>query len=391
MTRATSRAAPDTECVAGVLVVVPAADHEHRALSPAQMIAGLPLIERIVRAAEAAGFAEVVVRARAEGGVATSSMLRRTGGAPVRVVVLPGNVVPQPTWLRSLLAPGVERDRVFVDSSMTAIVETADTGIILDAMADESTAPAVIATLRAKFAEAAWPFETSGRFALQAAGDAATAETWLLRSLIKQREGFMSRHFERRVSLAITRRLVRTAITPNAMTVVSVAIGLASAPFFLSAAPGWQLAGALILLTHSILDGCDGEIARLKFMQSPRGAALDYWGDNVVHVAVFACIAIGWSRASGSPLPLIAGAVAVIATLGSAAIMFRRTADDRATTGSSASVRVLDALASRDFIYALIVLSAFGKAAWFLMAVAIGTPSFLSLALWLDARHGRVR
>ena len=103
----------------------------------------------------------------------------------------------------------------------------------------------------------------------------------------------MSRHFERRISLAVTRRLAWTSITPNAMTLVSLAVGLSSAPFFLSARPAWQLLGALIFLTHSILDGCDGELARLKFLESPRGAMLDFWGDNVVHVAVFACMAGG--------------------------------------------------------------------------------------------------
>src|SRR5439155_1324556 len=81
-----------------------------------------------------------------------------------------------------------------------------------------------------------------------------TAEAWLLRSLIKQNEGFMSRHFERRISLAITRRLATTSATPNAMTLVSVAVGLVAAPFFLSSSALWQLTGALLVLAHSFLD-----------------------------------------------------------------------------------------------------------------------------------------
>ena len=106
----------------------------------------------------------------------------------------------------------------------------------------------------------------------------------------------MSRHVERRVSLAVTRRLVETSVTPNAMTLISVAIGLLGALGFLSPAPAFQLAGALLFLTHSILDGCDGELARLKFLESRWGAALDFWGDNVVHVAVFAALAVGVER-----------------------------------------------------------------------------------------------
>ncbi|HVQ78134.1 MAG TPA: CDP-alcohol phosphatidyltransferase family protein, partial [Candidatus Binatia bacterium] len=122
----------------------------------------------------------------------------------------------------------------------------------------------------------------AGRFAIGRDGDAAAAEQWLLESLIKPGETFMSRHFERRLSLAVTRRLAPTAVTPNAMSAVMIAIGLLAAPCFLSASPAWQLAGALLFLTHSILDGCDGELARLKFLESPAGAALDFWGDNIV-------------------------------------------------------------------------------------------------------------
>ena len=114
----------------------------------------------------------------------------------------------------------------------------------------------------------------------------------------------MSRHFERKISLAITRRLALTRVTPDIMTVVSVGIGLLGAPFFLSASPVYQLVGALLFLTHSILDGCDGELARLKFMESPHGAILDFWGDNVVHVGVFACMAVGLSFAQDATWPL---------------------------------------------------------------------------------------
>ena len=118
----------------------------------------------------------------------------------------------------------------------------------------------------------------------------------------------MSRHFERKISLAITRRLALTRVTPDMMTVVSVGIGLLGAPFFLSASPVYQLVGALLFLTHSILDGCDGELARLKFMESPHGAILDFWGDNVVHVGVFSCMAVGLSFAQDATWPLALGA-----------------------------------------------------------------------------------
>src|SRR5204863_375134 len=82
---------------------------------------------------------------------------------------------------------------------------------------------------------------------------------------------------------------------------------------FLSASPAWQLTGALLFLAHSILDGCDGELARLKFLETRHGAVLDFWGDNIVHFAVFSGIAVGWALHVHSAWPLVVGAVAVAA------------------------------------------------------------------------------
>ena len=106
------------------------------------------------------------------------------------------------------------------------------------------------------------------------------------------------------MSLQISRLLAPTAITPNQMSLVSVAVGFCAGPFFLSSRPLLQTIGALLFLAHSILDGCDGELARLKFQQSHLGGVLDFWGDNVVHVVIFACMAVGWSLAAGAAWPL---------------------------------------------------------------------------------------
>src|SRR5438093_10695780 len=105
----------------------------------------------------------------------------------------------------------------------------------------------------------------------------------------------MPRHVERRISLALTRRLVATRVTPNAMTLGSVAVGLVGALFFLSVSPASQLVGALLFLAHSILAGCDGELARLTFIESRRAPIPDFWADTFVHVAVFGRLAAGGS------------------------------------------------------------------------------------------------
>lgn len=231
---------------------------------------------------------------------------------------------------------------------------------------------------------------------LASPSDLPRAEKHLLRSLIKDTEGFMSRHFDRRISLAISRRLAGTRVTPNMMTILSVAIGVFGALFFLSPRPLWQTAGALCFVLHSIVDGCDGELARLKFQESRFGGVLDFWGDNLVHAAVFSCMALGWSRASGGAIwPLVLGALAVAGTLASATWVYvktmRREKEGPLFTGvtspDSVVARAADALSRRDFIYLVLALSLFGKADWFLALTAAGAPLYFVLLFALDRRR----
>jgi phosphatidylglycerophosphate synthase len=371
-----------------VFVVVP--PEPGAGVSPTTVVAGLPLLRRIVLAAARAGFAEVRVHGALAGfdGVLAGTAAVRLDAAAApgrrRIVLLPANVVPQTRWLRSLLEAELRAETVYVDSSLTAVIETEDPARVLAATAECRSAAELAAVLSAGFGDPPDVFDAAGRFPLASARDVTRAEDWLLRGLIKQSEGFMSRHLERRISLALTRRLVATAITPDAMTLVSVAIGLAGAPFFLSASPLYQLTGALLLLAHSILDGCDGELARLKFQESRRGAILDFWGDNVVHVAVFACIAVGWSLARETAWPLLLGAVTIASALGSAACVFRRTMLDlMPAAGAAATERIAEAMAHRDFIYLVVLLSAVGRVDWFLILASAGTPIFLLLLLWV--------
>jgi phosphatidylglycerophosphate synthase len=325
------------------------------------MVAGLPLGRRIALAASRAGLT-----------IADSSDPGRR-----RLILVPDNVIPQPQWLRALADMPLQPETLWVDPAHVAVVETSDPKPVLDAAG--RAGDGWLTALRERFTVVQGAADAKGRFPLRSAGDVRGAESWLLRGLVKETEGFMSRHVERRISLALTRRLVWTSVTPNTLTLVCLAIGLAGAPFFLSPAPGLQLAGALLFLLHSILDGCDGEIARLKFLESPGGAALDFWGDNTVHVAVFGCMAVGWSQSAHSFWPLAIGALAIASTLAAALVVAPNVVR---RSPRSAGARTTDALANRDFIYLIAALALFGKAGWFIVFVAIGTPIFLLVRLW---------
>jgi 1L-myo-inositol 1-phosphate cytidylyltransferase / CDP-L-myo-inositol myo-inositolphosphotransferase len=221
--------------------------------------------------------------------------------------------------------------------------------------------------------------------------DIRAAERRLLRSLVKDTDGFMARHVERPISLQISRRLAGTAITPNQMSLISIAVGICGGPFFLSSRPLMQTIGALLFLAHSILDGCDGELARLKFQQSRWGGVLDFWGDNVVHTVIFGCMSVGWSWSAAAVWPLWLGAAAVLGTLGSAGFVYWRLmrlkdGGDMLFTSVSAEperllTRLLDGASRRDFIYLVILLALFGRSNWFLVMAGIGAPIYFLLVL----------
>jgi phosphatidylglycerophosphate synthase len=341
-------------------------------------VAGLPLARRVALAAERAGFGDVV---------AAGHDAAATSDAPRRIVALDDRVVPQPAWLRALSTMPLPAETLYVDDGAAAVIDTEDPGRVLAAAARSRSAGELARALGDDLPVVRRPLEPAGRFALADAADVRAAETWLLRGLIKSSEGFMSRHVERRISLAVTRRLFDTSITPNVMTVVSVGIGLVGALFFLGMTGLRQTIGALLFLTHSILDGCDGELARLKFQESRAGAVLDFWGDNLVHVAVFSCMAIGWSLAGGGAWPLMLGAVTVASALATATLAARRFIGGETAAAASPAGRLAEALSHRDFIYLILALAPFGKAHWFLAVAAVGTPSFL--LLFLLARRAR--
>ena len=380
-----------------LVVILPAPSREDETVAPGAAVAGLPLLRRVVLAVTRAGLTPVVAgypRREVAPFLAGTPAIVLAPDEPVppllsrRLVFLPLTVIPQPEWVRAAFAISLEAGPLYTDGATLARLDVDDPGPVLAVASRCRSLDEVVAALRATFKTVDHSFDEHGRFVLATPGDVRGAERWLLRSLIKPNEGFMSRHFERRVSLALTRRLCTTRITPNAMTLVSVGIGLAGASFFLAAQPALQFIGALLFLIHSILDGCDGELARLKFLESRFGAALDICGDNLVHTAVFLCMAIGWSLDSGSAGPLYLGGIAVASTLGVAAIVHRR--GMRASTGDgppSALSRLADVAVYRDFIYLILLLAAAGKARWFLVLTAVGAPIFLLLLVWLGRRR----
>jgi CDP-L-myo-inositol myo-inositolphosphotransferase len=82
-----------------------------------------------------------------------------------------------------------------------------------------------------------------------------------------------------------------------------------------SLAVGAGLAGALLVHASSVLDGVDGEIARLRLRAGPRGALLDGVLDRLGDVLVLAALGLWAIRGGADPKAVMV--LAVAATAGS--------------------------------------------------------------------------
>jgi phosphatidylglycerophosphate synthase len=117
------------------------------------------------------------------------------------------------------------------------------------------------------------------------------------------------------MSLPISIALIRTPITANQLSVLLVAIGFYAAWLF---STGHYLAGVLggfLSLAASILDGCDGEIARLKYQESALGCWIETFGDYSYYVAIFVGLTIGAVRQTGSDIFYWLGGIALAGLL----------------------------------------------------------------------------
>lgn len=123
------------------------------------------------------------------------------------------------------------------------------------------------------------------------AGASAAAEA-LWQSCRKPVDGYVSRHLNRHVSLAISRRIVDTPITPNQVSALCITLGVLSGVLAAQGGYAYLLAGATLFKLNSILDGVDGELARVRWAYSRVGELLDSAGDNIANFSFFGGVAV---------------------------------------------------------------------------------------------------
>ncbi len=139
-------------------------------------------------------------------------------------------------------------------------------------------------------------------------------EDKLLATLEKPSDGPISRYLNRPLSIRISKYLVKTNISPNFISFLSFILCCIGALFFFLGEYTFLLWGAILAQAGSIVDGCDGEIARLKFQETEYGA----WFDAVLDRYADAFLLFGLTYyvyfLSGNRLHLFIGFLALIGT-----------------------------------------------------------------------------
>jgi CDP-L-myo-inositol myo-inositolphosphotransferase len=127
--------------------------------------------------------------------------------------------------------------------------------------------------------------------------DLARARRAVRRSLTKDDDGPVSRYLNRPISTRLSMLIAPLRPNPDVLSWLVLGVGLVAAALL---GAGRALAGAALTQIASILDGVDGEIARLQLRASAGGALLDGVLDRVCDAAVLGGLAL-WALRDGEP------------------------------------------------------------------------------------------
>jgi phosphatidylglycerophosphate synthase len=369
------------------------------------LIFGRPLLERLLILCEREGIWRFVLETPLELRAATRAALGRFRDDPAVALVdtlnqanpgldpaavgvrLDGNLVLAPSILRKALdqyrsSPGTTVSVVSTDSehggsiSVGPLQSLINDGIRLNPAALKVAAIGVL------------PFALNGR-----PEDREEAETRLARAIRNESvttDALMARALDRRVSWRISLRLARLRVAPNTVTLANTALGFGCAAMLASTSYWLRLAGAVLFLVCITLDGVDGELARLRMVETKFGGRLDVFTDNLVHIAIFAGLMVGCYRVSHSSAYAYLLLILLVG-FGICAVTVRR-ALGVAGEATARWIGQVERATGRDFAYIVVILALVDRLAWFAWSAAIGTYGF-ALVLWIltsrQLRHTR--
>jgi phosphatidylglycerophosphate synthase len=148
-----------------------------------------------------------------------------------------------------------------------------------------------------------------------ASGRAGANRTGAGRSGAKELDYWWTVLFTDPVALPLVRLLARTRwLSPNAVSVAAVALGVAVGPVFAAGTRASLVAGGILFYAAFAVDCVDGKLAREIGATSARGAALDHLGDALRRASASLGLIV-WLWRSDDPAVWLAAAYVVVAYL----------------------------------------------------------------------------
>jgi phosphatidylglycerophosphate synthase len=367
----------------------------------AELIFGRPLLERLLIQCRRAGIQRILVRVKASDREHCQAALGRYSADPAVTlldadagltagldkaepcVAIRGNLVLAQSQLQRVITQygsfqGNGGRVLSADPERGGSLEVARLGELLREGPPDGDQPLTGGRLPSGYL----PYALNGR-----PEDRTEAELRLAKSIRKESrstDAFMARTVDRRLSWRLSYRLARTRITPNQVTLANTALGFGCAAMLASASYWIRLAGALLFLISITIDGVDGELARLRMVESKFGGQLDVFTDNLVHVVIFIGLMIGCYRTSHSPVYFYLLVLLAVGFVACAVASHR--ALKRDGINADKWIERVERVTGRDFAYLVVVLAIINRLQWFAWGAAFGSYLFAGSLWWLTSR-----
>lgn len=138
-------------------------------------------------------------------------------------------------------------------------------------------------------------------------------------------EEFTNLHFIHPLAARITPVLARLRVSPNSVSITGMSCGLlAGWAYFHYQDIRYVVGGFLLMLIWHVLDGVDGQLARLTNRQSELGKIIDGVADNVTFAAVYVGLGLALSQSQGTWVWLLIAASGAAHSLQAAAYELQR-------------------------------------------------------------------
>jgi phosphatidylglycerophosphate synthase len=218
--------------------------------------------------------------------------------------------------------------------------------------------------------------------------------------LVKPTDGIYAR-MNRRISIPISRRIIPFPITPNMVSLFPLGVSFAAGAFLALGGYWNMLTGAVLSWFSSVLDGCDGEVARLKLQESAFGCWLETVCDNLYYLFILGGMTIGLVRSSGNRSYLVWGGLLLFGAIMSFLMTglqrhqmtngrpeqylqeWHKKADSRSSNPLLYLGRHTEFIIRRCFLpYVILFFALFGVMNWFLIGATVGANIVWIVALY---------